>query len=344
MTTALRTMAVWLEPQHLPLVRETLGLLGVKPVLAGSPTRGQSRTIATELDCASADDLRGVMVEGEAQLVWIVSAGAFGDSAESDAQAASAARGRGVHVVTSDALPTSALDAAGPAWAAGEGASSPAQSLRFAPALRTCRAVRESAEILAEIGRPRVVFVASLASASESTLGARLFDAAEIVRGFMGEAESVHAAFAPINAPTSTPAPPAESLRGLAGDLSISLRWADGRAASIVASDRACGWQRRVTVIGEKGRLTLTDTDVEWHNAQGQVAEHSRLSKKKGETASPAAMAYAEAIGRLADPAIPDDGPSDTLGVLTLCQTILLSARTKQAESLATIRRMIEVG
>src|SRR5689334_2660313 len=84
---SLRSIAVWLEPQHLPLVRETLGLIGATAVLAGSPTRGQSRALASELGCEGVDDLRRVMVEGQVELVWIVAAGAFGEGGESDAQA-----------------------------------------------------------------------------------------------------------------------------------------------------------------------------------------------------------------------------------------------------------------
>ena len=49
----------------------------------------------------------------------------------------------------------------------------------------------------------------------------------------------------------------------------------------------------------------------------------------------------AESLARLLDPGIPDPGPADHATLLAMGQAALLSARTGQAESPATIKHMV---
>jgi hypothetical protein len=139
---------------------------------------------------------------------------------------------------------------------------------------------------------------------------------------------------------------PGESLRDAHGDITANCRFADGRAAAIMASDQSGRWSRNLTMLGEGGRLRVFDDGFEWVNAAGERVDAARQTKRRGETPEiPRSVeAAADAITRLLDPAIPEEGPIDHAGVLAMCQAVLLSTRTGSAESPATIRRMMEVG
>jgi hypothetical protein len=134
-----------------------------------------------------------------------------------------------------------------------------------------------------------------------------------------------------------------ESLRGLSGDLTATLRFADGRAAGLVASDQGGRWNRTVSLVGAGGRLRIFDDGFEWIGPDGRKLDESRPSERvRGEEpVSHAAAAIAEGIARLLDVGIPEGGPLDHATVLAMSQAVLLSARTSEPESPGTIRHMV---
>src|SRR5690606_29923013 len=121
-----------------------------------------------------------------------------------------------------------------------------------------------------------------------------------------------------------------------------SLRFDDGRTASLVASDHAGRWNRTVTLLGEGGRLRLFDDGFEWIDPGGEKVDSSRASTREapGAWGAHEVAAIADDLSRRLDPAIPAVGPVDHASVLALCQATLLSARTGQCESPASIHRM----
>ncbi|QOJ01242.1 MAG: hypothetical protein HRU70_12395 [Phycisphaeraceae bacterium] len=339
-----KRVAVWVDPARAELARRVLAWLDAPASVAGSPARGQSRAVAAALGAEPADDLRRVLVEGEVDVVWVVDAGEFGEPG--DASSLSAAHARGVKVVTRESIPGSALDAASSAWGVGGGSvdgPSPAWRPRVSPLIRSGRSYREAGEVLSEIGAVRAVCVEALSSAWNGTLGGLLYDAADVVRALLGEPESVHAAYGPGNAPVASPSVAPGSLRGLEGDLFATLRYADGRVGSMVLSGRGGGWRRRVTVLGERGRVTVSGAGFERHTPEGERADSTRYRGPK-DAWGEAVREVGESLARASGSAGLGDSPGGALGALTICQTALLSAKTGQAESPATIRRMIEVG
>lgn len=340
--TTPKRVICWLDTAQAPLVREVAAAANIKIVGAGSPTRAQSGAVATELSTEPVDDLRVALTDAHADAVFIAALGDFGRSdAASDAPALLAARARGVEVISLEPFPVSAIDLATRGWLdIGQGIR-PADATRLVPLPRNARSFRDATEVLAILGEVRSVAIEALGSVVHGSLAARLIAALDTVALLMGEPESIDAVYC---SPAKTPglhALPGETLANLHGDMAISLRFSGGRAATILASDHAGAWSFTCTAIGTGGRLRLHDHgfDLFAHDgARVDEAVHRRPSKA---APSLAAAAIADAISRTLDPQIPDAGPMDWAGVLSMAQAALLSSRTGQGESPATFRSMM---
>jgi hypothetical protein len=336
---------VWAEFDRAEIVRAVAAKAGLAVIGAGCATKGRSSAVAGLLDCPVVGDLRSALTEADCDLILIASAGDFGTASHpGDAAAVLAARQRGVRVVTLEPLPASALELVGPWSAAGAGGGPAVDAATFVPLARTGRAFRDAAEVLEMFGPARTLHVEACCRPDEGSLGARLFSATEVLIWLMGEPESVDAAYAPPERATLIPLP-GETLRETHGDITANLRFADGRAASILTSDQSARWSRNITMLGSGGRLRIYEDGFEWINPAGERVDASRHTKRRGETTeTPLSVStIAEAITRLMDPAMPEEGPMDHAAVLAVCQAVLLSTRTGSAESPATIRRMMEV-
>ncbi|MBL9031758.1 MAG: hypothetical protein JNM80_08625 [Phycisphaerae bacterium] len=331
-----RRVVVWLAPHQTQLVRQIADLAQLQLVGVGTASRGQG--VASELDAPSHDDLRAALAATPADLVWIASPGSFGVSSD-DASALDEAHRRGTRVATLEPIPASALVLGEPAWNAVIGAG----AIRFIPSMRAAPSLRDAAEVVAAFGEITALLVESLGSPREGTLGARFYAALDLVLGFLGEPETIDAAYvSPVPGP-ALHALPSESLRDLSGHLTANLRYADGRAAAVAASDHAGRWSRVVTLLGPSGRLRCYDDGFEWIGPEGERRDQSRSTRVRGQEPAtpPAAAAIADALSRMLDPSVPDVGPGDHATVLAMGQAALLSARTAQAESPVTIKRMV---
>lgn len=151
---------------------------------------------------------------------------------------------------------------------------------------------------------------------------------------------------------------PGESLRDLHGDLTCNCRFADGRGAAVVLSDCAGRWNRSIALLGPGGRIRIYDDGFEWVAPDGRRIDASRglgglplppgADERTAATAGGAlpgrsAAVFADALhryftGREATPA-----PIDEPRVLAMAGAALLSARTGEAESPATITRMAAI-
>ena len=226
---------------------------------------------------------------------------------------------------------------------------------RTIPLMRHSRAMREAADVLEQFGHIRTVVIESWCGPGQGSLGSRVFDAIESVVSILGVPEQVHASYVwPVRG-RGLHAAAGETLRGLSGDMTANLRFADGRTASLALSDRASRWSRTVTLIGDGGRLRITDDGpaglgtgtggFSWLSADGATADASRTPRKKRGTDERPDEALVDAVAdqlsRLLDPRTPTPSPTDSAGVLAAAGAALLSARTGEAESPETILRMV---
>lgn len=314
-------------------------------VAAGSPARGQSTAVARSFDARAEDDLRSMLLETDAALVWLAATGEFGNTG-TDAQAVLSAASRGVIVASTEPLPSSAFDLAQAGWGWGEDGQGPGLAgdrLRFVALPRRTRAWREAADVLAAFGPPRMMQVEAWGGPSHGTLAARMFGAMDLVFSLMGEPDAVDAAYVGPRRAAGLHALPGETMRHLQGDLAATMRFHDGRAAMLAASDAAGRWNCTTTLISEQGRLRFYDDGFEWIGPDGAKRDEMRFKRSRGDQSvtDAGALVAGESIARMLGDL--DPGPSAVGSVLPLCQAALLSARTGNPESPESIRRMMVV-
>lgn len=372
---------VWANPEQVGFVRAIGEVAGLKFVGAGTAVRGRSAEVALALAAAPIDDLRASMAtavfegEGGVDLILIAAphdfAADLSSAAEADREAVRTCRERGVLVVGLEAMPASVLayarpTAGTPEIADDEGGVQDPHLAAFVPRLRASRRFRELADLLEGFGPARAVQIEAMCRREEGTLGAKLYDAIDAVRWLLGDPETVHAVY---SAPPGVERVAArdlstDTLRGVEGTMSVNLQFGDGRMAHIMASDCAARWSRSATLLGdgstpEAGVLRVGDEVFQWIGADGGMLDAGRTPRKRGgRKATPtgtassggatAAPVQAEVIGSqikelLSGLAAPEP-PIESARVLATAGAILLSARTGQSESVATVLRMMGMG
>jgi len=336
------TAVAWLLPAQAPMLREVAAASGITFVAAGSPQKGQSAGVAAELGCEPVDDLRAVLATTNASMLMVAATGSLGEDELRAVIGAASQEGRdgksALQIISFEPIPGSALDLAKPEFAADA-----ARVVHLVPSIRVLRGVREAHEAISGLGAIRLVTVETFCSPVQGSLGSRVFDAIDFVRSLMGEPELADASHLEAgwnSAATQKGSGSAlDSLTGLNGEMSLRLRFADGRAAMIAAGDQAPAWMFRAMLLGEKGMLNLADAGFVWTSADGQVLD--QIERRKRETPSKHA-AIIESMRRLLDPNMIEDAPPDHAVVLAVSQAALLSTRTHLAESPATVRGMME--
>lgn len=354
-TPASHRVIAWLRPDQVALARAVAEAAGLSFAAAGSPARGQATSIAGELGCPAIDDLRLAIATARlpapdadaspdrASMVWMLDPGEFAASpGDDDTSALLAARERGVRVASLEPIPASALALGGPGLAGEEPPPARAtDSIRLVPLARFAAAYRNAADIVQSLVPPRLLVHEAWATPVEGSLGARLFAAMDLVVALMGEPETIDAAYVGPKA-GALHTLPGESLRDLHGDLTVNMRFADARAACLALSNQGGRFSRGTTIIGNAGRLRVFEDGFEWTDPAGQKLDESRPASRRRGSPPPdhAAATLADALSRLLEPGQPDAAPVNVESALVLSQTALLSARTGQAESPSSVRRM----
>ena len=270
-------MIAFLDPVHVELVRVIAAAANIDIIGAGSPTKGQSGTVAADLGCETTDDLRAALAERVCDAFLIVASGDFGsvsNAAGTDARAVLAAHARGIKIASFEPIPGSALDARG-AWSESQSGAIAAHVPRLIGLPRHSRAMRDAAEPLAQFGRPRFLHAESLGRPEEGSLGARMLAVCDLVVSLMGEPETVEAAYV---APSGSMRGPANNaITTLRGDMCATMRFADGRAAGITASSEGARWNFGCTILGEQGRIRIHHRGFTWRAIDGEARDEMRL-------------------------------------------------------------------
>ncbi len=333
-------MIAWLRPEQASLVRDVAAGIGAQVVGVGCPLKGRLGEVAREVDAPGQDDLRATLAGESCDLVWLLDPGDFGGG-PGDPGALLDARARGVRVVTSEPLPSSALDLGGGGWLRTRSGLTPLECVRFVPLARGGPGFVALGEVLEDFGRIHAIAIRFVSPPVSASLGAHLFSSLVMVHELLGDVESVDAAY-------QMPAPagtlrllPGETLQDLQGTLSAHLRTGDGRGATLLASDRAPQWQRTVTILGEGGQIRAGDAFFEWIDPSGAVSESSLETPA---IARPDAREIARAIEQILQDHPAQARPVPVEEALPCGQAALLSVRTGQSESPETIRRMMRAG
>lgn len=335
-----KTAVVWLRPDQVSLAHDLAAASDLTIETVGSPVRGESTTLAKQLSSEPADDLRSVLAETKTSLVLMLDPGDFGAEREpADDRALTAARSRGVKIATLEPIPASALALQNSPADSDEQSGAP-ETVRLLALLRHSKRYRDALEVIEQFGHVRTLSLELYNAPEQGSLGSQLVSALDVIVTHLGTPETVDASFVSPSQGQTVYTVPGESLRGLSGDLTAVLRFADGRAATIVASDHAGRWNRVLTLLGPGGRLRIYDDGFEFLGPRGDKVDEAR-HRRTAKSAPHSIEVLSDGIDRLLDPHLPPPAPMDTLSVFSTAQAALLSTRTGQPESPDTIRRMV---
>lgn len=342
----------WLEPSQQPLLEAVAARAKLRIVGAGSPA-SSARAGAIRIEGAQEfTDLRSVLTSTEAAAVLLMTgAGAEPIAATGeqsplrDAELLRLCQSRSMAVLPLEPLPSSAADLAALAPAAN---SEHWGWTPMLPLLARSRVFFDAAEALQAFGPPRTLSISFWSGPGQGSLASRLFDASLLAHTLLGVPESIDASVVTRVSVSGVRMAPGETLRDLRGDLTANLRYAGAKAASFSLSDRGGRWFRGVSIVGDAGRLRFDEKCFEHITVEGTTADSSAPPRRRsGSAAVPpeladvgAAEAIAEAISRALDPHALKAPPLDLAAVLATCDAAILSARTGQPESPATILRM----
>lgn len=283
---------------HEALLREVCA--GVSVPLRGiaGPTAGETGVLAAALDADEVSDLRRTLQIEPPAILLLLDAAPGADVLEPCSAA-------GTRVVCLE--PMLAAD--------------PPAVHDFAPRMRVGPGFLAAREVLADFGPPQCAAITCLSGAHEGSLAARLFDAFHVLDGFVRYVESVDASLARPGG--SVP----DSVAGLRGHLTASVRATERRSATITASDASGHWHRRVTLVGPGGTLHVTDGGFRWM-ADGRTVDEHRAD---GDWSAARLLAWH--LQRIVDRVDTGDAPPERTRILGMCEAARLSARTGEGES-----------
>lgn len=323
----------WLRADQVALVRAVASRGNLNIVAAGTEDRGRSAAVAAELapQARAESDLRAALSATDAGVVLLADAGDFGEL-PADASAVAAARARGALICSLEPIPPSVSATSAAEWSQ-VAAAAPlhAQVVNLASP-ESNPAMREARHTLESFGAMTALAVSVTAGPEVGSLGARLYAAMDLLFLFAGQPEVVSAQ---IVQPRALRGGRFEKLAQLQGTLTASVRFADQRAAAILASNQNGPWRHGVTILGEGGCLRVWDAGFVWTDPSGRIVDEHRTDPPADAEPAPAGLEQ-----RLRN-AIESPRPhAHNAIVLAMAETALLSARTGNAESPSTLLRV----
>lgn len=339
---------VWCEASQRPLaaaVAKGAGLRVVSAGIAGDAARARGLDGSSAFpDAEPITDLRQALATAPIGAAFLAAPAWSAEAPLGDADLLRLARSRGITILTMEPIPATYADAR-----AGD-PSQWAETIRFIGLFRALPSLVTVQDLLATFGAARTVCISFRSGKGQGSLGARLFDAMHTVHSVLGMPEYVDAAVITQVAASGLRLEPGETLRSLHGDLTASLRFAGAKSAALSLSDRAGRWFRGVAIVGEDGCIRLDESGIERIDSDGAILEKSPAAKRKpkdksgplfeGVVDASAVEVLVEAARRAADPRAPRSEPYDLEAVVAMCEAAILSARTGQPESPATVMRM----
>ncbi|MEE2908091.1 MAG: hypothetical protein VX527_09715 [Planctomycetota bacterium] len=318
MTDVVRCLA-WGTAAQTALVKAAADVEGLDIHLAGSPLPEETLEFATAVGAERIDDLRAALLRGDWDVAWLLAPGCL------DADIRRVIREIDRPVATSTPPADTVQDVVVE--------DNSAAAVRFIPLMRLGRPVRGAEQILESFGTRQSAHVEMIAGSDGVTSASLLFDAMDLVHGLFGMPDNLFAARAGEGAPPRDPKIP------LTGHLVVSLRYPNCSAAAISIAEGGGKWSRRVVILGEGGRLIVSDDGVEWLSADGEILDAGR-----GQTTDipSAGEVAAHHLKRLAVQREPIDEVSSTLDTLCLCEAVRLSCITGQVEDPGRIAKMLQ--
>jgi len=320
---------IWTDVRHAELVRKVCKLTeGVSVIGVGGPNKADLVDLSGRLAAGTAgDDLRQMLVD--LQPAYVLLATADGVKREDIALALE----NGADVIS--------LEPPG-----GKATESPLPKTkkqidrpgRFAlsPLLRLSPAWLSAADPQQALGEIASFSIVNLTPPDGSSLFARLHDSLDLVIALMGTPGLIHASLYAASSNSF------DDPRQLTGHLTVNLIFASGASGVIYVSDQAAVWSRRLTMIGDAGQITLSDTQYRLFSKTGERLDDALGDPAPGDPAELIARQFRRMIdhaGPLSD-AGPIGSPQQLSRILACCHAAMLSCRNGQAEDVGRFLHM----
>ncbi len=322
---------VWTNPDQAPVLGLALRGAGIELAGAGCPDPARTGQVASTLGCEPVDDLRQALCHVDADLVLLGDPGSFGEQAsDADLDSLRAAQTRHLCVATLEPIPATAAGFAGTGFAEALHQGVLGSLANFVPVTRYRPIINELASVLETFAPLRSCSINNAGPAALGSLGARLFDTLDLVRWLVGVPSVIEAAYISPSAGRGMHPLPGHTLRNLHGEVSMNLRFSDGRCAAVYLSDQLARTTLNMSLIGPEGHIALDGHGFVWTNKAGEpVDTHTR---EKSDTDA-GQLALQTQLIDLCSGVAPSRPPIDYAAVLSMTHAALLSTRTGQGES-----------
>ena len=322
---------LWTNPEQAATLAGIVRDAGIELVGAGCHDPARTGQISSELTCEPVDDLRHAMNTAETDMILLGDAGSFGEEPkDADLDALRAAHARNVCVATLEPIPATASGIAGTNFAEALHQGVLGSFASFVPLVRYRPIVAELSAVLETYAPVRSAMIRFTGPASLGSLGARLFNMLDLTRWLIGVPSVIEAAYVSPRAGRGMHPLPGETLRDLHGEITMNLRFSDGRCAAVYLSDQFHANDLSMNLASQEGHVALDQQGFRWVDMNGnQIDSH--------ESPSPAANidtgALQSLLSELCAGVAPSRPPIDYTSVLTMTHAALLSTRTGQGES-----------
>lgn len=314
-------LVVWADPDQATLIRDAATADDIELIGVGCDAPGAGTDLAREFGIDRVDDIRAAVQHSEADVLWIAG-GLWLDTAMFRL-----IDQVGRQLLTTEPQPGSIGELAA--------VTDEAAAARVVPLFRRSPGYRAAMSALDEFGSTRgpvqCINIALRSGLGEGSLFARLYDAMDVVVALCGDPDILDAAF--VGETGEVP----ETLGRLRGHMTVNLRFPENRCACIAISNRAGGWFRGVTVLGENGCLRINDDGFEWVAPDGRIVDSQHTRRLGG----PGSLVAVE-LQRWREHLDHGDVPLDHARLLALCETARLSCRTGAGEAPTKVLRMLK--
>jgi len=324
-----RRLLAHIAPAQADLLAHIAARAGLRVTHLSLAAGDSDRSLLDRFEAEPVSDLRHALTAADVDAALIMSTADREEAAALEEPAvARAARERNLKILSLEPTPQALVAAM---------TESPTAAL-FGPRFRRTPGFRAASEALHNFGEVATLGFSARSAAGQSRLPARLLDAMDCALALLDLPESIDASVRGPRAASGLRLAAGSALRALAGDLTANLRFPDGRSASLILTDRGGRWFRGATLLGEQGCIRVDENAFEWMDASGALID-SFQSEPDVDT-PPAARVIGDALADLLDPRAEPAAPLDTRRALAMAEAALLSARTGQPESPATMLKM----
>lgn len=255
---------VWTDARRTALAQAILAAMGqhVRLIGAGGPRGGDGAEIAQAQGLSACDDLRKLLIEHPPAYMLLAT------EEPADVKLLQTAMHQGTAILTLEPVASSFDKLIAPKAPQGAGCIISLPSFTFSPAWLKAGDMQDI------LGPVQLMSFESLGSATEQSLHARLAEAWEVLGCFAPVPETINCVL------TGPRQEIPQDPRDLAGHLTAQARLSSNCMATITLSDQLAHHQRRLLVVGQTGRLLISDLAYELYGQDDQLLEHVQLAEQ----------------------------------------------------------------